>query len=303
MTFLTVLVTLFIERIARDHRPARRHAWFESYCRWLSGNALAQGPMGRPWGAPLVVLPWVVVVLWLQSWTTSIGAWLALPFGVMVLLLSIGPRDLGDDAEAFLAARDAGDDGEATRLAQTLCLTGVDESEPRRSLAVARALVVLASRQLVAPIFWFVLFGPVGAAAYRMIQLLAERLHDDRCPSSMQRASDAMRHVADWAPARVTAVGYAVAGHFDAVAHAWRNFDYLPDDGPLDEADRLLAETGLAALETFPDDLDEEAADSGLVVDPDLIPPVVEDALALIWRSLAMWVAVIGGGSLIAWIA
>ena len=74
-------------------------------------------------------------------------------------------------------------------------------------------------------------------------------------------------------------------------------------DGPLDEADNLLAQTGLGALDTFPDDADELAGDAGAVADSELIPPVVEDALALVWRSLAMWVALIGGVSLVAALA
>ena len=114
-----------------------------------------------------------------------------------------------------------------------------------------------------------------------------------------KRYSDEARHVADWAPARITAIGYAVAGNFDAVAHAWRSFDYGPSDGPLTEADQLLANTGLAALDTFPDDVEELAAGDEPMGDAG-IPPVVEDALALVWRCLALWVTVVGGGSLVA---
>ena len=164
-------------------------------------------------------------------------------------------------------------------------------------------MVVLAAQRLMAPIFWFVAFGAVGAAAYRAIVLLAERLQREECPVVMKRHSDEMRHIADWAPARITAAGYAIAGNFDAVAHAWRTFSYTPGEATLDEAAHLLAQTGLAALDTFPDNMDELAADPDEAVDISLLPPVVEDALALVWRSLAMWVTVIAGGSLVAALA
>ena len=163
--------------------------------------------------------------------------------------------------------------------------------------------VVLANRQLVAPIFWFVLFGAVGAATYRFIQLLAERLQAGDCPGEMKRYSDELRHIADWAPARLTAFGYAIAGNFDAVAHAWRSFDYAADEGPLNEAEQLLAGTGLAALDTFPDDADELIGGTELSLGWTAVPPVVEDALALVWRSLALWVTAIGAGSLVAALA
>lgn len=303
MTFLTVLIALFIERLSQQSPASRRYRWFDGYCRRLTGITAMQWLMSRRWGTAVVLLPPLLLIGGLQIWLAAISGLLALAFGVFVLLLSLGPRDLGRDTEAYIEARDQGHDEEANRLAQALCLTEIPEVEPRRSIAVARAVVVLAARRLVGPIFWFVAFGAVGAAAYRLIHLLAERLEGEACPQEMQRYSDEMRHVADWAPARISAAGYAVAGNFDAVAHAWRTFDYAPGEGPLTEAEHLLAQTGLAALDTFPDDVDELSGDAGIPASASLIPPVVEDALALVWRSLAMWVAVIGGGSLVAALA
>jgi AmpE protein len=303
MTFLTVLLALFIERVLQLHRPQREHRWFGSYCRRLARASSGQWLLSRPWGGVLALLPPLLVIGWLQLVFNDLGHLFALAFGTLVLLYSLGPRDLGEDAEAYLEARDAGQHDRATALAQALCLSEVPAEEPRRSFAVARAVVVLAARRLVGPIFWFVVFGAIGAAAYRAVQLLAERLEGEDCPPEMRRRSDDLRHIADWAPARITAAGYAIAGDFDAVAHAWRTFDYIPDEGPLREAERLLAQTGLAALDTFPDDEDELAAGSELALGAVLVPPVVEDALALVWRSLAMWVTVIAGGSLVAALA
>jgi membrane protein required for beta-lactamase induction len=303
MTFLCVLVTLFIERALQQYRPARRHAWFDAYCRRLAGIASTRWLMSRPWGAAAALLPAVILVAWVQAFSADLGALFSFAFGTAALLYSLGPRDLGDDTEAFLAARDQGDDLRATALAQQMCLSEAPEQEPRRSFAVARAVVVLANRQLIGPIFWFVLFGAVGAATYRFIQLLAERLQTEDCPGEVKRYSDELRHIADWAPARLTAFGYAIAGNFDAVAHAWRSFDYAAVDGPLTEAEQLLAGTGLAALDTSPSDADELIGGTELTLGWTAVPPVVEDALALVWRSLALWVASIGAGSLVAALA
>lgn len=303
MTFMIVLLALFIERVLQQHRPERHHRWFDGYCRRLAGNSFARSLMARPWGAVIPLLPLLLAVAWLQAFFADLGGLFALVFGVAVLLYSLGPRDLGDQAQEFVAARDAGQDERAGDIARGLCRSQVPEREPRRSFAVARAVVVLAASRLIGPVFWFVAFGAVGAAAYRAIHLLAERLQREDCPQGMKRYSDEMRHIADWAPARITAAGYAIAGNFDAVAHAWQTFDYLPDEGPLTEAEQLLARTGLAALDTFgegdlePGDEDAEGIDAALVA------PAVEDALALVWRSLAMWVTVIAGGSLVAALA
>lgn len=303
MTFLTVLIALFIERVSQQHRPSRRYRWFEAHCRRLTGVAFLQWMLSRPWGTVVALLPPLLLVAWLQLWLAEINGLLSLAFGVTVLLFSLGPRDLGHDTEAFIDARDKGLDTQAKQRAGLLWPGEVPDTEPQRSVEVARAVVVLASRRLVGPIFWFVVFGATGAIAFRLIHLLAERLQGEDCPAEMKRYSDELRHVADWAPARVTAAGYAIAGNFDAVAHAWRTFDYRPNEGPLSEAEHLLAGTGLAALDTIPDDLADLSGDGGGVLDSTLVPPVVEDALALVWRSLAMWVAVIAGGSLVAVLA
>lgn len=303
MTFFSILIALFFERVLDTYRPQRRHAWFDSYCDRLTGGSFMRGLMRQPWGIAVALLPLLLVVGWLQALFNELGGLFSLVFGSAVLLYAMGPRDLGDDVEAFLAARDAGDDERASSLAQQLCLSEIPDTEPRRSFAVARAVVVLASRRLIAPIFWFVLFGAVGAAAYRAVQLLAARLLAADCPEGMQPYSDRARHLLDWAPARLTAFGYAIAGNFDAVAHAWRTFDYVPSEGALHEADHLLAQTGLAALDTFPDDADELTDNAELTSDNLSMAPVVEDALALVWRSLTLWVAVIGAGSLVAALA
>lgn len=300
MTFLAVLAALFIERVLQRQRTERQHRWFDAYCSRLSTWSTGQWLLGKPWGGVIALLPPLLVIGWLQMLAADLGSIAALSFGIAVLYYSLGPRDIGDAADAFVAARDAGQDEQATAMAQALCLSEVPPSEPRRSFAVARAVVVLACKRLIGPIFWFVVFGPVGAAAYRAAHLLAERLQDESRPAAVRRHSDALRHIADWAPSRLTAAGYAIAGNFDAVAHAWRTFDYVPTEGPLTEAENLLAQTGLAALDTFPDDADELLGGTEVALDAVLVPPVVEDALALVWRSLAMWVTVIAGGSLVA---
>lgn len=303
MTFLTVLLALFIERVVQRHRPQRHHRWFDGYCRRLAAAPFVQWLMRRPWGGVLALLPLLILIAWLQAFFHELGGLFAFAFGTLVLLYSLGPRDLGEQAEAFIDARDSGEHERASALARAVCPSEPPDEEPRRSFAVARAIVVLAARRLVGPIFWFVAFGAVGAAAYRLIQLLAERLQQASCPAGMKQYSDEMRHVADWAPARITAAGYAIAGNFDAVAHAWRTFDYAPSGGPLSEAEQLLAQTGLAALDTFPEDAEEPVGGTESAQDTAPIPPVVEDALALVWRSLAMWMTVIAGGSLVAALA
>ena len=57
MTFLTVLLALFIERVLRQHRPQRQHRWFDTYCARLANWSTGQWLVSRPWGGVLALLP------------------------------------------------------------------------------------------------------------------------------------------------------------------------------------------------------------------------------------------------------
>ncbi len=285
MTVLIIILVLFIDRILWQGADHRHHRWFDSYCDKLLGTSLGKWLTTRPWGAVFALLPLLLVIGWLQTlFDSDFGLLFDVAFATLVLLFSIGPRDLGQETEAFLHARDTGKENDATERARAFCHTEAPDTEPHRSLAVARAVTIGLGERLIGPLFWFVLFGPVGAAAFRLTHLIAARFEHHASPMEMKNCSDELRHIIDWAPARITAAGYAIAGNFDAVVHAWRDLDYQPGQGPLQESQNLMAQTGLASLDTYPENPDEL----------EQTPPIVEEALALVWRCLSLWVALVG---------
>ena len=283
MAFLTVLLVLFIERALWDGAPHRQHGWFRDYLARIgagNGGWLTQ----KPWGAIAVVAPPLVVIGWLQvSLLPALGDFFEFAFAALVLLFSLGPRDLGRDVDSYLKARDSGDRAQAARLANAFTPNTPDPDSDR---AVINGILQGACRRLIGPLLWFVLFGPVGAAAYRLSRLASEHLADGQDPlAPLARSANGLEYVMDWAPVRVTAAGYAVAGNFDAVAASWKHCGTLDGDADCPNDDALLVETGLAALDqpgSRPSDI------------------VIEDSLALVWRNLTLWVAFAGAVSLFA---
>lgn len=276
MTFLTILLVLFIDRVLWDVTPHRQHAWFDNYLGWLNQDGRLNE---KSWGVALILLPILVLLGWLQtSLLPYLGGLFEMSLAGLVLLFSLGPRDLGRDADRYLGAKDS----EKTRMAGYF-RPKADTKEPDRS--VVDGLLVGACRRLIAPIFWFSLFGPVGAAAYRLTQLLSESLqtHDNLTPLAQATASVA--YVLDWAPIRVTAAGFAIAGNFDAVASAWKACSNMGGETECPNDESFLLETGYAALQAG-----GERADTLLI----------EDALALVWRNLTLWVAFAGAVTLLA---
>ena len=92
-----------------------------------------------------------------------------------------------------------------------------------------------------------------------------------------------------WIPARLTALGYATAGHFDAALSAWRAPSEQSDASLPEYNENLLARVGVSAL-ALVDDGDE-----------DLQQRAVRGATAanrLVFRLLLLWAVVISAMTL-----
>jgi len=98
MTFLSIVIAFLVERVFQEYRPRREHRWFRHYCKSVGSIGLLNWVSSRPWGPFLLVVPPVVAVSWLEGILYAIGGLFGLLFSAFVLLLSLGPRDLGDDA-------------------------------------------------------------------------------------------------------------------------------------------------------------------------------------------------------------
>ena len=176
----------------------------------------------------------------------------------------------GDEAAAAAALSDLGG-GEAGSVEF--------ESMPE---AAAGHLMLRARTRLFAPVFWFVLLGPLGAVGYRLA-VLARAFGECQDNAGPGYCGGATRLVGwlDWLPDRLMALALALAGHFGA---AWRVWTQTIAEPPA----RRLAETGLAALGLPPAEAPR-----------DLTAQAVADAHALLRRSLYVWLAVIALGVLL----
>jgi len=79
-----------------------------------------------------------------------------------------------------------------------------------------------------------------------------------------------------WIPARLTAVGYALAGSFDGALSAWRNPDDSKAMSPTEQSESLLARVGVGAM-------------------------ALQERPGLVFRLLFIWAAVIAAMTLYGW--
>ncbi len=264
---------------------------------------LAQALENRLWGDAiwrgalallLLILPFTLIALFIPPWPWSLA------LDLVLLYLAIGWRSLGEHA---IQVHDALASGNLTRARQAVSYLVSRDTTDINEAAVAKATVesVLENGNdaLFGALFWYLVAGAPGVLLYRLTNTLdamwgyrTERYR--RFGWAAARLDDLL----NWAPARLTALSYALAGHFTQALACWRQQGPAwksPNAGPVMAA-------GAGSLGVL---LGGPAIYHGI---PQVRPPLgtgrpagtqdIDRALGLIRRALALWVVsvLVGAG-------
>ncbi len=294
--FVVLLLSHALPALAGWRRLERGWSvWRDLGVRWGSAGS---GAMSVLW----IALP-VLGLLALQAWLAQ--RWwglLLLPYGVLMLFLCWGPRDLEADARSVA---DAENDSAAQRARQALGIP----ARAGHSGSVVVALFRAGKQRWFGPLFWFVLIGGAGALLYRLAFFAC------REQPRQGAALDWLCRLLNWPVAALMTLSLALVANFDAVLAAWRRWHAAPgrpwfgnDFGFLDAAAQSsvvceLHEEAEEAAEDAADAAEHGAAANIAPPSDDLVPTVqaaVEDSLSLLRRILLLWMAllalaVIGG--------
>lgn len=148
-----------------------------------------------------------------------------------------------------------------------------------------------AQTRLFGVLFWFMLAGVAGAALYYLT--LACREHWQGEPVFGAFAARIAGWL-DWLPVRAAAFSFAIAGNFQDAMESWR--EQAESWGDVNEGALLAAAAGALGAQlggTLP-------VAGGEMLRPTLgtgeapTPDMVESAVALVWRAVFLWLAVLG---------
>jgi len=293
MNLIALLIGLIIERIATQFFHVRRLRWLDRIID--AGFDVAERFANWPALIPVILLA-AVLVLPILVITFSLGdALLGFPYlilAVIVLFFSLGPKDIGEDVNEYCKALQAGDEELIQQTAKGIVECDVPTEPLERIRVVEEAVCVQANNRLFAVVFWFVLLGPLGAWLYRVTDLIRRRAvftatRSDESAETTTEILDAaitLHGWLAWIPARLTSIGYAIAGHFDAALAAWRVHSAEVSETPSQYSEDLLARVGVGALA-----LHEEEGEG-------LSERGVRGAMAanrLVFRLLLIWFVVI----------
>jgi AmpE protein len=257
MNLIALLIGLVVERLATQLFHWRRMRWLDRIIDF--GFRQAERVANWPSLIPVVLLA-TVLVLPVYAVIFSLGGTLAgftyLILAVVVLFFSLGPRDIGEEVDEYCRALEAEEDEDIHSAAKAIVEGDVPADARERITCVEESVCVQANNRLFAVVFWFVLLGPLAAWAYRVTDMIRRRAvfnaardeESDGNAATVRDAAVMLHGWLAWIPARLTAVGYATAGHFDEAISAMRAPTEQRDATTSEHSENLLARVGTAAL-------------------------------------------------------
>jgi AmpE protein len=301
MNLLALLLGLGLERVLTSLLHLREARWFDGYFDWgLKHISGAEGWLPIAKTLVFCLLPVIPVASIAWAFGERLFGLPYVAFATAVLIVSLGPRDLAAEVDDYCAAVERGDDVEATRRATALLEDDAARRPGPTRAALEEAVLAQSNHRIFGVIFWFMLLGPSGAWLFRVSDLLRRRAVFEvhrRGESSEQehvylRTALFINRLLAWAPARITALFFPLAGSFDDAVAGWRQYLARASEQFFDASDQILVYVGCGALR--------------LTAGPEGAPvsdvESVRAALRLVQRTLVIWLVLLSGLTLAGWL-
>ncbi len=293
MTLIGILFALSIERALSHVREWREHAWYSRYVTWLGGQNWAKWVWETSWGMLLLVAGPLSLVALLQGLLNGgVLELLGLVFSVLVLIVCLGPRDLGEEVHAYLRALEKGEQTEQDEIARDLgAIPAGAASGDCQSLV--SAIVIQGHERLLAVLFWFYLLGPFGAVLYRVSTSLPDLLEQRDCAVELRELAARLHAVLAWLPARAVAGLYMLAGSTDDALANWKSAHEKPLENWGEQTWHLLASVGCGAM---------QIEDGGNKPVEMAVEERLLEALGLVRRALLLALGVLAAFTIGGWV-
>lgn len=292
MALLVILLGIAAEKLIHSIENIRNFNWFIHYAQWLRQRLESWSLRQDTIILLIIIFIPVLGIAFIHERLDDALLLLGFLFNVVVFIYCIGPKDLHDRAQKFMEALERGDQTEADALAAEILgdkPIPADESQLIRD--INQALFIGTNNSFLGVVFWFVILGPIGAVMYRLSHVLLQSLskQDNAENSSFFQSNQLLFSILNWVPAHLTALTYAVTGHFVDSIHQWKihkSYDHLSPDA----ADNMLIDTGFGAIQL--------EADHGT-----FDGQTIHNTLGLCRRAIIMWLTVIAILTLAGWAA
>lgn len=295
MTLIAIIIALLCERFLSHLRRWRDSNWFGGYLTWLQRGAWPGKFWSSRWGLFCLLPPLLIIGLvqwYLQDGVTGL---IGFVFGILILVFTLGPRDLRDEVQTLRAAYKQGDTEYADTVARHLAAVGAHQPEQTPSCKeLVEAVILQAHERTFAILFWFFVLGPVGAVGYRLISELPRQLAHKQMDSGLLDPAVRLHTIAAWLPLRINAAIHGLAGSADGAITGWRDADARNHHWAV-RGWYMLAGVGCGALR-----VEENTNHHQIVFSQD---EALKQALGLVERSLIITVAIFAILTIGGWLA
>jgi len=270
MKLIAILIALALEKWGGHLRPRRLvhglSSWLTALVRRLGSHA--DGGIGV---ALVLALPVLVsgLIYLLLGWLFEP---LAILFAATILFASLGGHCLKESVLAMVDMLQRDDYEGARNQAEEIVGRPITAGGDELVRIAAEGVLVEANDRVFGVLFWFILLGPAGAVLFRLSGSLERTIDDPAC--GLLLASNRFHWLLGWLPARLTALGYAMAGSFGHATEHWSSHGHQARDSNR----ATLISSGLGAL---------------LALEPSPPDALLEETLALVTRAVAVWAAAV----------
>jgi adenosylcobinamide-phosphate synthase len=315
--WIALLLTLLIEQV----RPVPARNPLYAGAAWVADGAERNLNAGSPrhgvYAWLLVVAGAAIATAIVYAFAASVSWFLALALNLLVLYFTLGFRQFSHPFTEIQIAIANGDlngaRGELTAW-KSQSQEGYSAADLEADEVVRQAIeygLLLAHRHVFGVFFWFVVLpGPTGPVFYRLADYVARRWNR---PTRSTLPIDEFGRFAqkafawiDWAPARMTALGFAIVGDFEGAIYCWRKVKGVGGFPGVD-ARAVVLGAASGALGTRIMDanasaryFDEPGQEGAGLREPDSNTP--RSVVGLVWRGLILWLIVLLALSLAGWL-
>ena len=284
-----VLIALGVEVRLGNFDRYRNLAWFEHYATWLEARLGGHGFWNGAGGLLLTLfIPLVLlgVLVYLASEAHFILGFL---LSLLVLIYSFGPA-LNSLVNRYTDALSGNDDNACREILDQILYGDADAGETDHDRVIS-SIMLRAHEYLFAVVFWFLLLGAVGALMYCLVVNLARRY--EKIDGAYAGAVRDLHNILMWPSARLLALGFALGGSLVSALESWRTVS----GNTLDISREVIAVSGFGALHHDPANEEHTGADKEVFI------ARLRETLALINRTLIVWLIVLGLMTIAGWIS
>ncbi|WP_289117053.1 beta-lactamase regulator AmpE [uncultured Idiomarina sp.] len=225
MVLIALLIALSIERLY--HSPDALHWQFylSRWQHWSASKLSDEKWQSAPATFLRTIVPALFVGLLIQLLDNLLVTFLV---SIAALLLAINCEPARVSYKAYLKAANRGDDETCQTHQRALSqYAGLGEKT-----SVNQSLIWINYRHYLAVMFYFVLFGSVGALLYATFRMAADAENNPESQDNSTSYWSRLLWFSDWVPARLAGFGLLIVGHFSRALPVWIQLTSTPYSEP-----------------------------------------------------------------------